>query len=430
MEIQRDDYLNKLISCRFDGQIKIITGLRRVGKSYLLFTLYRNFLLANGTKPDHIIGLQLDLAENAEYRDPLKLDTYVRKRILHEDEQYFVFLDEIQNVRTIENPQVSGDKIGFYDVSMGLMAKKNIDLYITGSNSHMLSKDVATQFRGRGEEINVRPLSFFEFLLAFPGDEEQAWQEYYTYGGMPMILSKKDAKDKMSYLNGLRDQTYLKDIVERNGLKNDSNINDLVKVLSSVEGSLTSTLNLANTFRSEKKSGISRGKVDAYISYLEDSFLIAKAPRYDINGRHIIGAPLKYYFTDVGLMNAWRGFLHIEENRIMENLVFNELLLRGYSVDVGVVEVLEKNASGDYVRKNTEVDFVATNGNDIFYIQCAFDLSGENKEKQEKRPLLNIKNSFKKIIVIENEIMPKHDENGITTLGIRRFLKDKSSLNL
>ena len=339
--IERKKYLDKLISRKQNGLVKVITGIRRCGKSYLLFNIYKDYLKSIGVEDECIICLALDDDENIRYRNPLELGKYIRSVTSDESKEYYVFLDEIQKVVTIQNPYVEGveDKISFVDVVLGLMKRENIDVYVTGSNSKMLSSDILTEFRGRGDEIRVNPLSFAEFYNAFEGDKREAWQEYYTYGGLPLVLAKKGHEEKAKYLSTLFDTIYLSDIMDRNSLAHEKNLlDDILNLISSSIGSLTNANKIANTFRSERQISVSHATVSKYLDYLIDSFLIYSASRYDVKGRKYIGSPYKYYFSDVGLRNARLNFRQQEENHIMENIIYNELCVRDFSVDVGIVE--------------------------------------------------------------------------------------------
>lgn len=374
----REQYLKEIISKKDNGRIKIITGLRRSGKSVLLFQLYREWLLGEGVKEDQIIALALDILENARYRNPLELDKYVRDHMVDPKKRYYIFIDEIQFVSEIQNPYVDNEdaKITFIDVILGFMHMDNADVYVTGSNSKMLSSDILTQFRDRGDEIRVYPLSFAEFYNEYEGDKRGAWQDYYTYGGMPLATSLESHEEKSRYLKDLFDRTYIKDVLERHEIKNDTEVLDiLLDVLASGIGSLTNPSKLANTFKSERQIGIGSETIEKYIGYFEESFLIEKAVRYDVKGRKYIGTPAKYYYTDLGLRNARLGFRQLEETHIMENVLYNDLIRRGMNVDVGVVEYNTKDADGKKIRKQLEVDFVVNQGGKRFYIQSALSIA-------------------------------------------------------
>lgn len=428
MRIERPAYLKKLIQKRENGLIKVITGLRRCGKSYLLFEIYREYLLESGVPEEQIIGLALDEISNAKYRNPLELDKYIREQLADKSRMYYVFLDEIQKVAQIQNPYVkdADSPIGFVDVVLGLMKIKNVDLYITGSNSRMLSSDILTEFRDRGDEVRVNPLSYQEFLSAFDGDRSRAWSEYYTYGGMPLVLARKSHDEKSRYLKDLFARTYLTDVLERHRVLNEKEIlEDLLNILSSSVGSLTNPAKLSKTFESVRHVNISPATIGRYLDFFSDAFLIAKAFRYDIKGKKYIDSPLKYYFTDVGLRNARLNFRQQEENHIMENILYNELVARGYDVDVGIVEHNTKNAAGKSERIRLEVDFVANRGSNRCYIQSALNISEESKRRQEVRSLLQIRDSFRKIVVTKDPILPWHDENGVFYIGIEQFLLEE-----
>ena len=411
-EIKRDLYLNKIINRRENGLIKIITGIRRCGKSYLLDPLFKNYLLADGVKEDHIIKLELDRVENEKYRDSKALNEYIRSLIKDKD-MYYVILDEIQLVK------------GFEFVLNGLLYEKNIDVYVTGSNSKFLSSDIITEFRGRGDQIKLNPLSFAEFLSAFNGDKYEAWNEYVTYGGMPLILSKKNDEEKSQYLKELFEQTYIKDIVERNNIQRIDILDTLINMLASSVGSLTNPQKIFDTFKSKGEKELSLNTINSYIADIEDSFIVNKSTRYDIKGKKYIQTPQKYYFSDIGLRNARLNFRQQEENYLMENIIYNELLIRGYNVDVGVVEVREEGK-----RKQLEVDFVCNLGNKRYYIQSALNLDTKEKTIQESRSLNNIGDSFKKIIVVKDNIKLWRTDDGIVIMGIQEFLLNKDSLDL
>ena len=427
----REQYLKKLISKKDNGRIKIITGLRRSGKSVLLFNLYRDWLLQEGIKEEQIITLALDILENAKYRNPLELDKYVRNKMIDPQRRYYIFIDEIQFVSEIPNPYVNVEdaKITFIDVILGFMKMDNADVYVTGSNSKMLSSDILTQFRDRGDEIRVYPLSFAEFYNEYNGDKRGAWQDYYTYGGMPFAISLRTHEEKSRYLKNLFDQTYIKDVLERHEIKNDIEVLDiLLDVLASGIGSLTNPSKLSNTFKSERQIGIGSETIDKYISYFEESFLVEKSVRYDVKGRKYIGTPAKYYYSDMGLRNARLGFRQLEEPHIMENVLYNDLIRRGANVDVGVVEYNTKDANGKKIRKQLEVDFVVNKGDKRFYIQSALSISDPEKKEQEIESLKRIPDSFSKIVVVRDYLKPWQDENGIIYIGIEQFLLDEEFL--
>lgn len=427
----REQYLKEIISKKDNGRIKIITGLRRSGKSVLLFQLYREWLLGEGVKEDQIIALALDILENARYRNPLELDKYVRDHMVDPKKRYYIFIDEIQFVSEIQNPYVDNEdaKITFIDVILGFMHMDNADVYVTGSNSKMLSSDILTQFRDRGDEIRVYPLSFAEFYNEYEGDKRGAWQDYYTYGGMPLATSLESHEEKSRYLKDLFDRTYIKDVLERHEIKNDTEVLDiLLDVLASGIGSLTNPSKLANTFKSERQIGIGSETIEKYIGYFEESFLIEKAVRYDVKGRKYIGTPAKYYYTDLGLRNARLGFRQLEETHIMENVLYNDLIRRGMNVDVGVVEYNTKDADGKKIRKQLEVDFVVNQGGKRFYIQSALSIADPDKKAQEIESLKRIPDSFSKMVVVRDYLKPWQDENGITYVGIEQFLLNEELL--
>ena len=427
----REQYLKEIISKKDNGRIKIITGLRRSGKSVLLFQLYREWLLGEGVKEDQIIALALDILENARYRNPLELDKYVRDHMVDPKKRYYIFIDEIQFVSEIQNPYVDNEdaKITFIDVILGFMHMDNADVYVTGSNSKMLSSDILTQFRDRGDEIRVYPLSFAEFYNEYEGDKRGAWQDYYTYGGMPLATSLESHEEKSRYLRDLFDRTYIKDVLERHEIKNDTEVLDiLLDVLASGIGSLTNPSKLANTFKSERQIGIGSETIEKYIGYFEESFLIEKAVRYDVKGRKYIGTPAKYYYTDLGLRNARLGFRQLEETHIMENVLYNDLIQRGMNVDVGVVEYNTKDADGKKIRKQLEVDFVVNQGGKRFYIQSALSIADPDKKEQEIESLKRIPDSFSKMVVVRDYLKPWQDENGITYVGIEQFLLNEELL--
>ena len=431
--IERKKYLDKLISRKQNGLVKVITGIRRCGKSYLLFNIYKDYLKSIGVEDECIICLALDDDENIRYRNPLELGKYIRSVTSDESKEYYVFLDEIQKVVTIQNPYVEGveDKISFVDVVLGLMKRENIDVYVTGSNSKMLSSDILTEFRGRGDEIRVNPLSFAEFYNAFEGDKRDAWQEYYTYGGLPLVLAKKGHEEKEKYLSTLFDTIYLSDIMDRNSLAHEKNLlDDILNLISSSIGSLTNANKIANTFKSERQISVSHATVSKYLDYLIDSFLIYSASRYDVKGRKYIGSPYKYYFSDVGLRNARLNFRQQEENHIMENIIYNELCVRDFSVDVGIVEYCYKDAEKKSKRAYLEIDFIANKGSKKYYVQSALTVADEEKRQQEIRSLKRVGDSFKKIVVVKDNIIPWHDDDGILYIGIEQFLLDENAMDV
>ena len=417
MNIERPIYLQKLKDRMHDGMIKIITGLRRSGKSYLLFELFRKYLLDSGVSPDHIIGLELDMRSSAKYRDPDVLLAYLAGE-MNADGMYYILLDEVQMLKD------------FVSVLNELVHFRNADVYVTGSNSKFLATDIATEFRGRGNQIRIHPLSFSEYCSAFRGTRDEAWQEYFTYGGLPQILAMKSDEQKAEYLRELFETTYLKDIRERNKIRREEEMGVLLDILASAAGSLTNPLKLSNTFLSKRGVPFSERIVARYCKYLENAFLISKSLRYDIKGKDYIDTPFKYYFEDVGLRNVRLNFRQQEENHIMENIVYNELLYRGFSVDVGVVEIREKQPDGKMARRQLEVDFVANSGSKRYYIQSAFSMSTPEKEAQEKRPFLRVDDSFKKIVLVRENIKVRRDENGIVTMGLLDFLLTPNSLEM
>lgn len=408
MVIKRDFYLSKLIQHKKNGMVKIITGIRRSGKSYLLFKLFRDHLLESGIKEDHIISIALDDFGNRKLQNPDELYNYVKSQIV-DNEDYYILLDEIQLVPEFES------------VINGFMHIANADIYVTGSNSKFLSSDIITEFRGRGDEIRVYPLNFSEFYSVYGGEFDKAWIMYCNYGGMPLCLSMETVADKAKYLTSLFDTTYLADIINRNNLRGNVEINELTDVLASSIGSLTNPLKLSNTFASTKNVKLSANTISSYLNYLQDAFLVERAVRYDIKGKKYINTPAKYYFVDMGLRNARLSFRQQEYTHIMENVIYNELRLRGYSVDVGVVENVEKE-NGVSVRKSLEVDFVVNLGNRRYYIQSAYNIPSEEKMTQEQASLLSINDAFRKIIIVNQPIMSGYNEQGILMLSLQDFL--------
>ena len=411
-EINRDSYLKKLIDRKENNLIKIITGIKRSGKSYLLDPIYKNYLLDNGIDNNHIIKIDLDLRANKKFLDPDYLDNYVRNSIRDEN-VYYCLLDEIQNVPDFES------------VLNGFLKIPNLDVYVTGSNSKFLSSDIITEFRGRGDEIRVYPLTFSEFLSAFDGTKEEAWNSYIMFGGLPLILNQKTDEQKRNYLISLFNTTYLKDTIERNNMNRVDVLDSLINLLSSSIGSLTNPKKISDTFISNSFKDVSINTISSYLNCLLDSFIIEKVERYDVKGKKYISTPSKYYFSDIGLRNARINFRQMEENHIMENIIYNELLSRGYNVDVGVVEVREGN-----IRKQLEVDFVCNQSDKRFYIQVALNLDTREKTIQEEKSLLNINDNFKKIIVVKDNILKWYTEEGILVIGLQEFLLNKNSLNL
>lgn len=433
MIIKRDRYLQKLIAKKDNGLIKVVTGIRRCGKSFLLFNLYHEYLNSVGIDDVHIIELALDEAINARYRNPMELDAYIRSKVKDSSQRYYIFIDEIQMTVSIPNPYIDDKsaRIGFVDVLLGLMKIRNADIYVTGSNSRMLSSDIMTEFRGRGDEIRVNPLTYGEFYSAFEGDKRHAWREYYTYGGMPLILSQKSHEEKSKYLKDLFAKTYVTDVLEHNRIANDQSVlEDLLNVVSSSVGSLTNPTKLSNTFKSVKHTQISSNTISKYLDFFIDAFIMRKAQRYDIKGKRYINSLMKYYFTDVGLRNARLNFRQQEENHIMENVIFNELAAREFDVDVGVVEYNHLDEKGKKVRTQLEVDFVANNGSRRYYIQSAFLIDSEEKRKQEINSLMRVPDSFRKIVVVRDDILPWHDDNGILYVGIEQFLLDERIMDI
>ena len=417
MLINRDNYLKELIMRKNKSLIKVITGIRRCGKSFLLNKIYYDYLIKEGVFANHIIKISLDDLENKSLLDANRLNEYIKSQIV-DSNQYYLFLDEIQEVKD------------FVPLLNGLLKIENLDIYITGSNSKFLSKDIITEFRGRGDQIHVNPLSFKEYYNAVNLDFDEAINEYLTYGGLPFILSRPSDKMKADYLINLYKEIYLKDIKERYGIKNDAEMGELLDIISSSIGSFTNPTKLENTFKSVKNVSISKNTIDSYLKIFEESFLVESSERYDIKGKKYINSPKKYYFSDLGLRNARLNFRQIEESHLMENAIYNELKIRGYLVDIGTVYVNEKNKNGNYIKKQIEVDFVVNYGSNRYYIQSAYYLPTIEKENQELRPLLNIPDSFKKIIIVRDNIKLKRDENGITTISLKEFLLNENALDL
>lgn len=417
MDIKRDKYLLDLVNRMNNGMIKVVTGIRRCGKSYLIFTIFKNYLKEQGVDEAHIVTIELDQRKDKKYRDPDIILEYIESRIT-DDEKYYILLDEVQLLKDFE------------EVLNSLLHIKNIDIYVTGSNSKFLSKDVITEFRGRGDEIHIFPLTFKEFMQAYDGDIYRGWAEYVVYGGLPLTVTMKTEEQKIKYLTNLFEETYLKDIIERHHIEKTQELEDLVNVLASAIGSLTNVPKIEATFRSVIQSNISSNTIRQYIEYLEDAFVINKANRYNVKGRKYIGTPNKYYFEDVGLRNARLGFRQVEETHIMENIIYNELRSRGYSVDVGVVEKRGKNKDGKEERTYLEIDFIANLGSKRYYIQSAFSMPTEEKRDQEKSSLINVGDSFKKIIIVKDVVNVTRDEEGITTMSIYDFLLKENSLEL
>ena len=431
MQFARKQYLDQLIRKKDNGRIKIITGLRRSGKSYLLFTLYRQYLLDSGVQEDQIIGLALDEIDNAKYRNPFELNQFIKEQIRNKDKRYYVFIDEIQFVTAVPNPYVDdpNEKLSFIDVVLGLMKIPNADIYVTGSNSKMLSSDILTQFRDRGDEVRVHPLSFAEVYENYQGDKRGAWRDYYTYGGMPLVWMTDSHEERSRYLHNLFTGTYLKDVLERHQIKNQVDVLEiLLNVLASSIGSLTNPSKLSNTFASERHIKIAPDTLDTYIGYFVEAFLLQKAERYDVKGRKYIKTPVKYYYSDVGLRNARLGFRQLEETHLMENVLYNDLIRRGFDVDVGVVTQNLRTDDGKNVRKQLEIDFVVNRGDERYYIQSALSIDAPEKKEQEIASLLRVPDSFKKIVVVRDYIKPWTDENGIRYVGIEDFLLDENSI--
>lgn len=416
MVIKRDIYIQKLISRKDNGAIKVITGVRRCGKSYILFNLYYEYLRSHGIAEDHVVKIAFDSDEYEELLDYRKLGTYIRS-LVKDSEPYYLLLDEIQFVPDFEK------------VLNGLNRYENLDIYVTGSNSRFLSSDVLSEFRGRGDEVRIYPLSFAEFLPYFDGDKTTAWKDFLMYGGLPRILYFKSDEQKSLYLQNLFKETYLKDIADRHNLRDETVLDSLVKILSSATGSLTNPTKLTNTFKSELKKDVSDKTVKSYIGYLEDSFLISEAQRYDVKGKKYISTTTKFYFTDIGLRNAVLNFRQFEPTHLMENIIYNELKVRGYNVDVGIVDVYGKDSSGKSVKTSVEIDFVCNQGSLRYYVQSAYSLPDSQKIDQEKRPLLNVKDFFKKIIIVNDNIKLWRSDDGIVFMNVLDFLCDKNSLD-
>lgn len=416
MEISRDLYLNKLLAKRHNKLIKVITGLRRCGKSYLLFNLFRDRLLSENVPENHILEIAFDLYENKKYRSPEAFLPYIKEQIA-DSAPYYILLDEIQLLDEFEA------------VLNSLARLRNVDIYVTGSNAKFLSKDIITEFRGRGDEIHMYPLTFAEFMSVYSGDRVSAWSEYVLYGGIPLVLEQTSPEQKAEFLKRLFSKTYLSDIIGRNRIKNKIELEEILNILSSAIGSLTNPTKLSAAFKSIKNKTLSPNTVKKYIECLEDSFLIDSASRYDIKGKRYIGAPLKYYFGDLGLRNARLNFRQIEENHAMENIIFNELKARGYNVDIGIIVSNETDRSGKKIRKQLEIDFVCNKGSKRFYIQSALTLPDQAKREQEQRSLLKTDDAFKKIIVTKDALAPLYNEKGILTMNIFDFLLNPNSLD-
>lgn len=413
--IKRDIYLQKIIDRMNNGMIKVITGIRRCGKSYLLFEIFYKYLLEHGVSNSHIITLQLDDRLNIKYRNPDELCDFIHSKII-DFQKYYILLDEVQLVQNFE------------EVLISFLHIQNVDIYVTGSNAKFLSTDIITEFRGRGDQIYLSPLSFKEFFSASEFEYEDAYNEYSMFGGMPYLLFCKTDEQKISYLNNLFKETYIKDIVNRYNLRNIDILEDVLNIISSSIGSLTNPNKLSNSFKSIKNQIVAPNTINQYLEYCVDSFLIRKAYRYDVKGKKYIDTPLKYYFTDIGLRNARLGFRQQEESHIMENIIYNELIIRGYNVDVGVITISEKNENNNYVRKQIEVDFVCNLGYERYYIQSALNIDSIKKRVQEERPLIKIDDSFRKIIIVKNNIKKWKDDNGVLFLGLKEFLLNPDSI--
>ena len=425
--IDRPIYLKKLISKMDNGMIKVITGIRRCGKSFLLFDLFYNYLLEQGIPEECIIRIALDDVENEDLLDPHVLSKYISDHTKDSAKHYYVLLDEIQFAITRDELKNKDTYVRLYGVLNGLLRRKNIDVYVTGSNSKLLSTDVMTEFRGRGDRIHIAPLAFSEYYPAYGGTKEDAWNDYLMYGGMPYVVSLP-VEDKVKYLTELHKEIYLKDISERYGISNSSGMDDLQKVLASAVSSLTNPQKIADTFKSAGVKGISAPTIKDYIGYLQDAHLIQKAERYNVKGRKYISTPSKYYYTDPGLRNALLGFRQFEKTHLMENVIYNELVYRGFSVDVGVVEI-NTTDNGKKVRKQLEIDFIANLGSQRYYIQSAYAIPDKEKMEQEQASLISVPDSFKKIIVVESGMPLWRNEQGITIMNIYDFLLDEDSLN-
>ena len=426
MEIKRARYLNKLISRRNNGLIKVITGIRRCGKSYLLFHLYRDYLLSEGIPEGNIICIPLDDIDYEPYCDPRALNEYIKSKITAHGQSYYIFIDEAQYAITKEEMRNPDVPIRLYGVLNSLLRKDNVDVYITGSNSKFLSSDVMTEFRGRGDEIHMAPLSFSEYYPVSGKDKYGAWKEYLTYGGMPHTVFEDDDASKAEYLKRLNSEIFIRDICERYDVRDKSGLESVMQVIASAIGSLSNAQKISDTFAGRKIQGVTAPTISNYLRYIQDSFIAQKAERYDIKGRRYISTPSKYYYTDLGLRNALLNFRQVEETHLMENAIYNELIYRGYSVDVGVVDIRGK----DSVRKQLEVDFVINQGSKRYYIQSAYALPDREKVEQEQASLVRIPDSFKKMIIVGGNSPIWRNEEGITIMGIYDFLLDESSLDM
>ena len=415
MEIKRNRYLNTLISKKHNGLIKVITGMRRCGKSYLLFTLFKEHLLSDGIDEDHIIEIAFDAFENKKYRDPDVLYPYLKEQI-KDDAMYYVLLDEVQLLGEFES------------ILNSLIRMKNVDVYVTGSNARFLSKDVITEFRGRGDEVHMYPLSFAEFMSVYPGTKQDGWNEYMLYGGIPLVLEFTTPDQKIAFLKSLFEETYISDIVGRHNIRNKAELEELLNILSSAIGSLTNPQKLSATFQTVKKKKISNSTIKRYIDYLCDSFLIDSAIRYDVKGKKYIDTPVKYYFTDMGLRNARLNFRQIEETHSMENIIFNELKMRGFNVDVGVIMQYETNEKGTSIRKQLEIDFVCNQSSKRYYIQSAYAIPDQAKMEQEQRSLMLTGDFFKRIIITKDTPAPYYNESGVLIMNVYDFLLNENSL--
>ena len=427
MEIQRDSYLKQLISYRFDGLVKVITGIRRCGKSYLLKKLYKDYLLNHQVKEEQIISIELDLAKDVQFRDPLHLSSYIREKLSGTTEEHYLFIDEIQMSDEVPNPyNPEGKKISFYDALNDLRSITNLDVYVTGSNSKMLSSDILTEFRGRSDEIRVHPLSFSEYYSAVGGDKNEAFDDYAFYGGMPLILSRPNDSAKMNYLKSLFSEVYIKDIVERKKIERQDILEQILDLLCSSIGSLTNPAKLANTLQSKQGISVSSNTIRAYIGHLEDAFLFSESKRYDVKGKAYFDSPNKYYCEDIGLRNARIGFRQQEMTHIMENILYNELMVRQFSVDVGVVYAREKNEKGNSVRTAREIDFVINSGGKRTYIQSAYAMPTEEKTEIELRPFSLTGDSFPKVLVRRDIGKRWYDDYGVLHINLIDFLLDKT----
>lgn len=427
--IRRDSYLEQLINRRENGLIKVITGIRRCGKSFLLFNLFYDYLLEEGVPKDHIITIALDDDLNVSYRDPAELSKYIRSKVTDQGGMFYIFIDEVQYAisrEELKNPE----SIHLYNVLNGLQRLRNVDIYVTGSNSKMLSKDVMTAFRGRGDSVEVHPLSFKEYYDYAGGDKAEAYEEYALYGGMPLVLFRKTEDDKFKYLSSLFEEVYFKDIIERYQIGLPEVLSELTDDLCSSVGSLTNATKIANTLQTAKGIKVDSGTIASYLTYLSESFLFRQAKRYDVKGKKYFSYPSKYYCSDIGLRNVRLNLRQQEETHIMENIMYNELVCRGYSVDVGVVDIFETDAEGKRKKVSCEIDFVVNKGIKKYYIQSALNLGDARKEKQELRPLRNVRDFFRKIIVTKSGMKPWIDEEGILHLGLYEFLLNPAALDL